>query len=102
MQRRIKIIVVSLASLFYAGYLRAQSQPIKQFFSATGNLRFMRSPLDSTGTSPSSKKAVPVDFYSQHLAFFCEKELKLEKATGVPFRFRLGSVESCNRLEGKR
>ncbi len=42
------------------------------------------------------------DFYVQHLGFMCKTEYKLEKATHIPFRFRLGSLQYCNYLEGKK
>jgi hypothetical protein len=45
---------------------------------------------------------VPPDFYVNNLGFFCKKEIKFEAVTGIPFRFRLGSVEDCDRLEGKK
>jgi hypothetical protein len=45
---------------------------------------------------------IPANYYSKNLAFFCKKELQLEKITKVPFRFRLGSVDYVDHLEGKK
>jgi hypothetical protein len=59
-------------------------------------------------SSDSIKSALRVSFtlqndsYVKNLAFFCRQEWKIEKALKVPIRFRVGSLEQCNRLEGKK
>ena len=48
------------------------------------------------------KQIVPADFYTCNIGFFCKKELLIEKATKIPLRFRLGSLQQCNYYEGKK
>lgn len=44
----------------------------------------------------------PYLLYQQHLAFFCRVEVKIDQAAKLPVRFRLGSVDYVDYLEGKR
>ena len=46
-------------------------------------------------------KTLPQNFYTSQIGFFCTKELQVEKLTKIPFRFRLGSVQYTDGMEGK-
>lgn len=74
-------------------YLFGQSS-----FSVIANKKFS---LDSLTSSSIKLPVLQPDYYVRNLAFFCRQEWKMERTTGLPFRFRLGSLEQCNRLEGK-
>ena len=65
---------------------------------------FTLSPFDSlkNAYSLSPSMLVSPSFYSCNLAFFCRQEIKFEKVTKIPFKFRLGSVQQVDYLEGKK
>src|SRR5690606_11575036 len=56
------------------------SKPIKPIYFSTS---FLKGPIDP-------------DQYHKRLGFFCKQEWKVEKITGIPIRFRLGSLEYVN------
>jgi hypothetical protein len=61
---------------------------------STSSLHFFNKATEVSTISP--------DFSTCNYGFFCKEELKIEKATKVPFRIRLGSLQQCNYYEGKR
>ena len=56
----------------------------------------------ATTSPPTILPVLSSGFYITQLGFFCKQEIKFEKITKIPFKFRLGSVEDCDRMEGKR
>lgn len=54
-------------------------------------------------TIPALNKAViSPGFYVNNLGFFCKQELNFQSSTRIPFKFRLGSVQYCDWMEGKK
>lgn len=49
--------------------------------------------------APSLVNTIGNNYYTLQFGFFCKKELMFEKNTGIPFRFRLGSLDNCNKIE---
>lgn len=74
--------------------LLQQSNHLKASFNFTVNKSVSAAPLMSV-------IYLAPDFYANQLGFFCRQEIKMDKITKIPFRFRLGSVDDCNRLERK-
>lgn len=58
--------------------------------------------IDTSFVKYSKPFIINSDYTTLGWSFFCKKEWQLEKAIKIPFKFRLGSVEDCNKLEGKR
>lgn len=50
--------------------------------------------------SLSADLKVAPNFYTTKTGFFCNTERSLQKQTKIPIKFRLGSVEQTQKLEG--
>lgn len=56
-------------------------------------------PLDLV--TPLPQQSLPSCYVAEDLAFFCRLEVRLEKVTQLPVRFRLGDVQQVDYLERK-
>jgi hypothetical protein len=77
---------IVLLFLFFSFSAQAQKRPINV---ADSTVRLAHFSL------------LPTNLATQHYGFFCRQELKWDKKLPVQLRFRLGSQQMCDRLEGK-
>jgi len=56
---------------------------------------------DTIFEKPSIYFVIPSNYIISKQGYVCRQEWKMEKKTGVPVRFRLGSLDYVNRMEGK-
>ena len=77
-------------------YTAGQSAPWSNHFLPNNSLK-----TDTVSWLPKAS-LIQSNYYTTHFAFFCKQEWLFEKYTAVPLRFRLGSLDYTNKLEGKR
>jgi hypothetical protein len=97
--------------LFFCMIFVSNAVIAQKAFAVKDNLLIMEAlknavPKPFSGYSFKKSAVYPVpflspQFYSSQLGFFCRQEIKFDKITKIPFRFRLGSLAECDQLEGK-
>ena len=74
-------------------------------FSQKSVAQYSLKPLDSlqviNRTAINKTLSINSSYQVLGWGFFCKKEWQLEKATKIAFKFRLGSIDACNKYEGK-
>lgn len=90
-----------LSVLFTAAQKNYPSTPADKVILSLG-VRDSAKVVNQQFISAYSANIITPDYYTKHMGFICKKEFALEKITKVPLRFRLGSLQQCNYLEGKK
>ena len=90
MNTRFYKFIIALALTFFACAASAQFQ-----------LPALQQQADSVKQQPVTFRPSP-DVYVKNLGIMCRQEQKIEKYFRVPIRVRMGTLEHCNYLEGKR
>lgn len=85
---------IAIAFLFFSSTSQAQQ---KQWLPKKDTL-FAKSFDMKYSTVP---KIIRPDLAHSRLGIVCKQEWKIEKKTGLPLRFRLGSLDYVNKMEGK-
>jgi len=83
---------------------------LKQIYQQNGTSKlfyppslYFSSPTSITPNKPSTPvNQIPLAYAYKDLALFCKLEVKMEKVVKMPVKFRLGSVDYVDWLEGKR
>jgi hypothetical protein len=97
-KNQIKLIfILSLILCCKLGFAQKKVYAFSEFdmFNKNKNMNAHNLSMGKTSFS------IPSHFYVSQLGVMCKKEWMLEKKTGVPFRFRLGSTNYCDWMEGK-
>ncbi len=99
------VIIFFLPALFStAQTVKNSTLPIpanKQLKGALAIVLYKKENRNSFFVSPAIN-TITSNYYTQHFGLICKKELALQKATKLPLYIRLGSLQQCNYLEGKR
>ena len=94
-------LVLAGKSLGTLKQINQQSGKSKLFYPPT--LYFSAPTSSPTSNNPSTPvNQVPLAYAYKDLALFCKLEVKMEKVVKMPVKFRLGSVDYVDWLEGKR
>ena len=99
------VISIFFLSIFSLKAQQAFKNPVNQYGLINVNQPYMMPEKRFNKENvyiPRSFAAIPQNYYTQHFGIMCKQELAVEKATKIPFRFRLGSLQQCNYLEGKK
>lgn len=88
--------------LVVPGLKKIHFQPVEQEFQSRFSIKsVIHDPEPSQNTRFRLLNLPTGENYFNSLGFFCKKEVQLEKLIAVPIRFRLGSIDYVDRLEGK-
>src|SRR5262245_35199407 len=98
---KVKTIFINFCMIFVIIAAKAQEIPSKYSSSKDSTFFYPRN-IIAFNLPKGRFLPVPGNFYSKNIGFFCRQEIRLDNAIKIPFRFRLGSVNDCDWLEGKR